>query len=122
MIARANQNQEKSVLTPADLARHYDGYIAACRRGATTGVDRFDVWLESFWGAEAPPEPNAPPDALSVLGNAGIGIRWYAHDSAIFGYVPGRARGCYRISIGATPPSIDIPPYSTRREPRGIRS
>jgi hypothetical protein len=67
----APANQENAVLTPDDLARHYDGYVTAFRRGAMTGVERFDVWLESFWAGEAPPEPDTPPDALSILDGAG---------------------------------------------------
>ena len=93
------------MLTPRDLAYAYDRWLAARWRGEDDDARAFGDWVESFWCPEAPVEPAAVPDAVSVLGGAGRGIRWYADGDVVRGYVVGRPRGCYLIPIATVPPA-----------------
>ncbi len=83
------------------LARLYDQYVAAVRRGDDEIADAFADWLGAFWD-DGPREPMSPPAAISLLGGIGRGIRWYQTEDAVFGYVRGwTRRGCYQVPIGA---------------------
>jgi hypothetical protein len=93
------------MLTPRDLAFAYDRWLAARWRGEDDEARPFGDWIESFWCAEAPSEPRTGPDAVSVLGGAGRGIRWYADGAVIRGYVVGRPRGCYLVPAATVPPA-----------------
>ncbi len=94
------------MLTPRDLARAHDRWIAALWRGDGGDVRDFGVWLESHFAADPRPEPNSVPDAVSRHGAAGVGVRWYAAGPVILGYAEGQPRGCYRIPITAIPPVV----------------
>jgi|SRR5215218_2057694 len=91
-------------LTPRDLALSVDRHLAALWRGDENVVDDFFRWLTSLWSPTTAPEPATPPDAVSVLGAGGVGIRWYETGSACVGYVEGRPGGCYRVPITTAPP------------------
>ncbi len=91
------------MLSPRILAGLYDLHLAAVWRGHESS-DMFGDWLEARWCAGAPNEPDAPPEAVSVLGGAGAGIRWYATGDAIVGFVAGRPRGCYVVARNEHPP------------------
>ena len=93
------------MLTPRDLAVAYDRWLAAHWRGEDDSARPFGDWIESFWCGTAPPEPGAGPDAVSILGGAGRGIRWYADGPTIRGYVVGRPYGCYLVPVATTPPA-----------------
>lgn len=82
---------------PQGLARAYDAFIAARYRGDDATADAGTTWFEAHWTGQAPPEPDDPPDAASVLGAAGRGIRWYARGGLVLGYA-GQAGGCYRVA------------------------
>jgi hypothetical protein len=97
------------VPTPQDLARAYDRGIAARWRGDEDDAHAFAAWLATYWVPDAPPPPAGPPSAVSVLGAAGAGIRWYAAGRAVLGYVGGQARGCYRVPLEAVPPAPTRP-------------
>jgi hypothetical protein len=92
--------------SPHELARAYDRYAAAIWRGDETEVRVFAAWLERYWADEGPAELANQPYAVSVLGGAGAGIRWYARGKKIVGYVGRRPRGCYQIPVDATPPPL----------------
>ncbi len=94
------------MLTPRDLARAHDRWIAALWRGDGGDVRDFGVWLESHFAADPRPEPHSVPDAVSRHGAAGVGVRWYAAGPVILGYAEGQPRGCYRIPITAIPPVV----------------
>jgi hypothetical protein len=91
--------------TPRELARDCDLAMAARWRGEDAAAEAFTAWLEGHWWAGCPAEPPEPPAAMSVLGGAGAGVRWYARGGAMFGYVRGR-RGCYCVPADASPPAI----------------
>ena len=93
------------MLTPRDLAYAYDRWLAARWRGEEDEARRFGDWIESFWCRTAPLEPERGPDAVSVLGGAGRGIRWYADGNVVRGYVVGRPLGCYLIPARTVPPA-----------------
>ena len=97
------------MLTPRELALAYDRFVAARWRGEEGATEAFAVWLEAHWTGDAPPEPDDCPDAVSFLGGAGAGIRWYAAGGAVLGYVAGRQRGCYWVPLGAAPPPVRPP-------------
>ena len=97
--------------TPRSLAVRFDLYLAACWRGDE--CEAFGDWLDARWCPEAPPEPAEGPAAVSVLGGAGRGIRWYERGGAIVGYVAGRPRGCYLIAATDEPPPVAIGGFPT---------
>jgi hypothetical protein len=99
---------DESQLSPQNLALAYDRLIAARWRGEDAAADVCAAWFEAHWTVQAPPEPDDPPGAASVLGGAGHGIRWYARDRIIFGYVTGRP-GCYRVSTSDAIPAVTPP-------------
>lgn len=90
-----------------DLALRYDQYVSALWRGDTAAAHAFGAWMEAHWRGDGPPEPDSCPDALSVCGGAGKGIRWYTTTTAVLGYVSGR-RGCYQVAITAVPPILAL--------------
>ncbi len=91
------------MLSPRTLAALYDLHLAAVWRGHEAS-SMFGNWLEARWSTGGPAEPSVPPDAVSVLGGAGAGIRWYTQGEAILGYVAGRPRGCYVVRCTEEPP------------------
>ena len=92
--------------SPHELALAYNRYAAALWRGEETGAQAFAAWLEEYWVDEGPVELADHPYVVSVLGGAGAGIRWYAGDKTVVGYVGRRPRGCYQVPVDAAPPPI----------------
>ena len=96
-------------VSPRELARTYDRLIAARWRGEDETADSCSAWFEAHWTVQAPPEPDEPPGAASVLGGSGTGIRWYERDSVVLGYVTGRPGGCYWVTVGEMVPALEEP-------------
>ena len=100
------------MVTAQHLAGRYDAYVAALdaalRRGrpGAPPLQHFMVWIEGCWRDEGPPEPAAPPAAVSS--GAWGTVRWHEAGGAIRGYVPGVA-GCYEVAADAPPPALARP-------------
>jgi hypothetical protein len=94
---------------PEQLARTFDRVIAAHWRGQDDVAVSGAAWFEAHWTIQAPPEPSEPPSAASVLAGAGSGIRWYAQDHVVFGYVSSRRDGCYRVTSDDAVPVLVAP-------------
>lgn len=106
------------MLSPRTLAGLYDLHLAAVWRGHESS-SIFGDWFEARWYAGRAAEPARPPDAFSVLGGAGAGIRWYAVGETILGFVGGR-RGCYLVARSEAPqqppsPAISVQPVRSLR-------
>ncbi len=95
-----------SQVSPRQIALTYDRVISAHWRGETDTATTLDAWFEAHWSDQAPPEPDAPPEGTSVLGDSGAGIRWYARDEAVLGYVSRRPNGCYRVPMREAVPAL----------------
>ena len=93
-------------VSPRQIALTYDRVVSAHWRGETDSATALDAWFEAHWSDEAPPEPEAPPEGTSVLGDSGAGIRWYARDDLVLGYVSRRPDGCYRVTMREAVPSL----------------
>ena len=93
-------------VSPRQIALTYDRVVSAHWRGETDTATALDAWFEAHWSDQAPPEPDAPPEGTSVLGDSGAGIRWYARDEAVLGYVSRRPDGCYRVRMRETVPAF----------------
>lgn len=109
------------MISPHELACAYDRYAAALWRGDVAEARAFAAWFEGHWADEGPPELANHSHAVSVLGGAGAGIRWYTHDRMIVGYVGSRAQGCYQVPMDAAPPPIHLWDGRPGRQP-GARS
>lgn len=94
------------LVSPRQIALTYDRVISAHWRGETDTASALDAWFEAHWSDQAPPEPEVPPEGTSVLGDSGAGIRWYARDDVVLGYVSRRPDGCYRVPIQESVPSF----------------
>jgi hypothetical protein len=94
------------LVSPRQIALTYDRVVSAHWRGETDAAIAFDAWFEAHWSNQAPPEPEAPPEGTSVLGDSGAGIRWYARDEVVLGYVSRRPDGCYRVPMREAMPSL----------------
>jgi hypothetical protein len=109
------------VVSPRQVALTYDRVVSAHWRGETDMATAFDAWFEAHWSDQAPPEPDAPAEGTSVLGDSGAGIRWYARDEAILGYVSRRPDGCYRVPTREVLPALvaswDILEMEATRQP-----
>jgi hypothetical protein len=108
---------EPSSIGPQHLAQAYDAFIAARWRGDDACADAGTAWFEAHWSGQAPPEPEDPPEAASVLGAAGHGIRWYARGGLVLGYAGGQASGCYRIAEDEALPAAALPWRSPLNDP-----
>jgi hypothetical protein len=110
-----------SLVSPRQIALTYDRVISAHWRGETDTATAFDEWFEAHWSDQAPPEPDAPPEGTSVLGGSGAGIRWYARDETVLGYVSRRSDGCYRVPMREALPALlaswDILEFEATRLP-----
>ena len=119
---RATANPDVS---PKQLALTYDRVVSAHWRGETDTAIVLDTWFEAHWSDQAPPEPDAPPEGTSVLGDSGAGIRWYARDEAVLGYVSRRPDGCYRVPVREAVPAFraswDILELEAVRQPDADR-
>ena len=107
--------------TARQIARAYDSYISAVWRGDTSETRRFAAWLKGCWGLGGPPEPAAPPAAISALGGAGASIRWHETPSMILGYIPGVLHRCYQVPRDAVIPgsASDAEPVQHATHPSG---
>jgi hypothetical protein len=94
------------LVSPRQIALTYDRVVSAHWRGETDTASALDAWFEAHWSDQAPPEPEAPPEGTSVLGDSGAGIRWYVCDDVVLGYVSRRRDGCYRVPMRETMPSL----------------
>jgi hypothetical protein len=94
---------------PRDLVLAYERFVSARWRGEDEAADRFAAWLEGHWIREAHAEPDVPPDAASMFGGGGSGIRWYDRDGIVLGFVTGRSGGCYAVQMGETVPVVRAP-------------
>jgi len=93
-------------VNPRQIALTYDRVVSAHWRGETDTATTLDAWFEAHWSDQAPPEPDAAPEGTSVLGDSGAGIRWYARDEAVLGYVSRRPNGCYRVPMRESVPTL----------------
>ena len=93
-------------VSPRQIALTYDRVVSAHWRGETDTATTLDAWFEAHWSDQAPPEPDAPPEGTSVLGDSGAGIRWYARDDAVLSYVSRRPNGCYRVPRREAEPAL----------------
>jgi hypothetical protein len=94
------------LVSPRQIALTYDRVVSAHWRGETDIAIAFDEWFEAHWTDQAPPEPDVPPEGTSVLGDSGAGIRWYARDATVLGYVSRRPDGCYCVPMRETLPAL----------------
>jgi hypothetical protein len=85
------------MLSPHSLAGLHNLHLASVWRGDEP-PSTFGDWLDARWLAAGQNEPDAPPEAVRVLGGTGAGIRWYTMGEANFGFVVGRLRGCYVVA------------------------
>src|SRR4051794_6224146 len=104
-----SETQGAPEVDPEQLARTFDRVIAAHWRGQDDVAVSGAAWCEAHWTLQAPPEPSEPPSAASVLAGAGSGIRWYAQDEAVLGYISGRTDGCYRVTSDDPVPVLAAP-------------
>lgn len=102
---QAHEAENKPV-SPSEIALTYDRVVSAHWRGETEGATTVGNWFESHWSDQAPPEPDDPPEGMSILGGAGSGIRWYTHDDVIIGIVSQRRDGYYRVRKSEALPSL----------------
>jgi len=102
---KASEIADRDV-SPRQIALTYDRVVSAHWRGETDTATTLDAWFEAHWSDQAPPEPDAPPEGTSVLGDSGAGIRWYARDEAVLGYVSRRPNGCYRVPMREAVPAL----------------
>ena len=104
------------MISAQHLAGRYEAYVpalhAALRRGQREAAPlrHFMVWIEGCWRDEAPPEPAAPPAAVSA-GGWGT-VRWHEAGGTLRGYVPGLA-GCYEVAADVAPPALVRPACRT---------
>jgi hypothetical protein len=94
------------LVSPRQIALTYDCVVSAHWRGETDTASALDAWFQAHWSDQAPPEPEAPPEGTSVLGDSGAGIRWYARDEVVLGYVSRRPNGCYRVPMREAMPAL----------------
>ena len=94
------------LVSPRQIALTYDRVVSAHWRGETDTASALDAWFEAHWSELAPPEPEAPPEGTSVLGDSGAGIRWYVCDDVVLGYASRRRDGCYRVPMREAVPQL----------------
>jgi hypothetical protein len=92
------------MITARQLARAYDLSVASLWRGDAPD-ESLIAWLARYRIAEAPPEPRTAPEAVSLLGGGGAGIRWYSTPTAVIGFATGHPAVCYRIPNEAELPA-----------------
>lgn len=104
-----HHTSDSAAIGPLRLAQAYDAFISARWRGDDECADAGTAWFEAHWSGQAPPEPEGPPEAASVLGAAGHGIRWYARGGLVLGYAGEQATGCYQIAEDEALPASSPP-------------
>jgi hypothetical protein len=99
------------MITARQLARAYDLSVASLWRGEAPDESLL-AWLGRHRVAEALPEPQTAPEAVSLLGGGGSGIRWYSTPTAVLGFATGHPAVCYRIPVEADLPQAASPALS----------
>ncbi len=107
------------MITAGRIARCYDRYVSALRRGDEEAVTAFVEWLAAFWD-EGPPEPRTTPAAVSRGPAGGSGVRWYDVGDTVLGYPIRGPVGCYQVPVAETPPPIPAGPPAPRDIPRTV--
>ena len=102
----ASREAADLLISPRQIALTYDCVVSAHWRGETETASALDAWFEAHWSDQAPPEPAAPPEGTSVLGDSGAGIRWYGCDDVVLGFISRRPDGCYRVPVREAVPSL----------------
>jgi hypothetical protein len=74
--------------------------VSAALSGRWNGTTQTTDWIDAYWTAAATPEPDDPPQAVSLLGNLPV-IRWYRRGDTVVGYAHGRRDGCYVVPTAA---------------------
>lgn len=92
------------MITARQLARAYDLSVASLWRGEAPNESLIS-WLDRFRVLDAVPEPQTAPEAISLLGGGGSGIRWYSTPTAVVGFAQGQPGVCYRVPVEAELPS-----------------
>jgi hypothetical protein len=105
---RPRQSEGHALTSPHELALAYNRYVAALWRGEEAEARVFASWLAGYWVEEGPPEMADQPHAVSMLGGAGAGIRWYTRGGTIVGYVGCHVQGCFHVPIDAAPPPTQL--------------
>ena len=96
------------MISARQLARAYDLSVASLWRGDAQD-DALIAWLGRYRAAETPAEPTIAPDAVSLLGGGGSGIRWYTTPTAVLGFATGHPGVCYRIPVDTDLPTSGRP-------------
>jgi hypothetical protein len=91
------------MLTARQIARAYDLSVASFWRGDGAD-DPLLSWLGRFQSTERLPEPAVNPEAVSLLGGGGAGIRWYTTSTEILGFTAGHPPVCYRVPVDTVLP------------------
>jgi hypothetical protein len=86
------------MVTARQLASAYDLSVASIWRGERP-ENTMIAWLGDFRVTDGFNEPEAKPDAVSLLGGGGSGIRWYTTAAAVLGCTTGEPHVCYRIPL-----------------------
>jgi len=105
---RPRQSEGHALTSPHELALAYNRYVAALWPGEEAEARVFASWLAGYWVEEGPSEMADQPHAVSVLGGAGAGIRWYTRGGIIVGYVGSHVQGCFHVPIDAAPPPTQL--------------
>ncbi|MEA2515785.1 MAG: hypothetical protein QOJ59_5274 [Thermomicrobiales bacterium] len=92
------------MITARQLARAYDLSVASLWRGDAPDQSLI-AWLARYRVTDPLPEPQTTPEAVSLLGGGGSGIRWYSTPTAVVGFATGHPAVCYRIPIGSELPT-----------------
>jgi hypothetical protein len=91
------------MVTARQLARAYDLSVASIWRGERPETTMIG-WLGDFRVDDGFQEPESKPEAVSLLGGGGSGIRWYTTPAGVIGCTTGEPRVCYRVPLEADLP------------------
>jgi len=104
------------MITARQLARAYDLSVASIWRGERPETTLI-AWIGDFRVTDGVKEPDSKPDAVSLLGGGGSGIRWYNTEAAVIGCTTGAPQVCYRIPLEA-----DLPRETPTAPPATVMS
>lgn len=112
------------MITARQLASAYDLSVASIWRGERPEATLIG-WLGEYRVQNEMIQPEGKPDAVSLLGGGGAGIKWYTTPTGVIGCTTGTPQVCYKVPLNAELPratrTVEPTPFAAQEMVQATR-